>query len=130
MKTPYFTEFQAPAGLSEKIIGRIALKEKSRKNRRLSLSAGFALLGTGSFVAAVVWFVHDLFRSGFAQIFSLAFSDGMIIATYWQTFALSLLESLPFASLMTCLIALFVAVLSARLFIVSRRSHGHRLWLT
>ena len=78
----------------------------------------------------MLWFVRDLYLSGFAQTFSLIFSDGPTIIAYWQSLALSLLESLPFASLITCLIALFVVVLSARLFFVAKRNHGHSLRLT
>jgi len=130
MKTPYFTTLEPPTGLYEKVVSRIEAKDKKRKNRRLFFSAGFVLLGLVSFVPAVIWFIRDLYLSGFAQTFSLIFSDGSTIVAYWQSLALSLLESLPFASLMTCLVALFVVVLSARLFFVSKRNHGHSLKLT
>lgn len=42
-------------------------------------------------------------ESGFMQFLSLLFSDFEVVLSYWQSFALSLLESLPVLSLMAFL---------------------------
>lgn len=47
-----------------------------------------------------------LAESGFMQFLSLLFSDFGVVASYWQSFALTLLESLPILSL-----TIFLAVI-------------------
>jgi ABC-type spermidine/putrescine transport system permease subunit I len=50
--------------------------------------------------------LSDFNQSGFLQFFSLTFSDFSIVATYWKSFTMTLLQTLPALSL-----ALFLAVL-------------------
>jgi hypothetical protein len=49
--------------------------------------------------------LSDFSQSGFIHFFSLMFSDFPAVTTYWQSFTMILLESLPAVSL-----ALFLAV--------------------
>jgi len=63
-------------------------------------------------IIAIIPVFHGLEKaisdSGFLQFLSLIFSDFKIVMTYWQSFALSLLESLPVLNL-----ALFLVVVLA-----------------
>src|SRR5580700_8241554 len=129
MNRNYFTIKEPPTSLYEKIISTLQVRERRRKTRRLAASASIGFLSLFALVPAALWLARDLSASGFIQMFSLAFSDGGTVLAYWQQFSFSLLESLPFVSLVTCLISLFVAILSLRIFIVSKRSHGHSLRL-
>lgn len=73
----------------------------------------FSVIFIGSIIAFVPVF-HSLEKSisesGFMQFLSLFFSDFKIVAIYWQSFALSLLETLPVLNL-----AIFLVVVLALL---------------
>ena len=99
---------EAPDNLFNKIITRI-----NRRQRMLAISRvivfSFSLLG--SLVAAWPIFSAvkiEFVNSGFLQFLSLVFSDFEVIITYWQSFALTLLESLPAISIALSLLILFI----------------------
>lgn len=56
----------------------------------------------------------EFVRLGFYEYLSLAFSDSGIIANYWREYTLSLVDSLPIASLMISFFLLFVLFISVR----------------
>ena len=97
---------EPPIGLFEKIIKRIHREERLLILRRVIL---FSITLIGSligFFPALNMLLSDFNQSGFLRFFSLAFSDFSTVTTYWQSFAMILLETLPAISL-----ALFLAVL-------------------
>jgi hypothetical protein len=97
---------EPPAYLYEKIMKRIHKEERLLVLRRVIL---FSITLTGSVVAFFPSFnmlISDFNQSGFLHFLSLTFSDFSIVATYWKSFTIILLESLPALSL-----ALFLAVL-------------------
>jgi len=95
-----------PKGLLEKILKRIHREERLLVLRRIII---FSVMLAGSllaFVPVLRILLYNFSQSGFIHFFSLIFSDFSSVATYWQSFAMILLESLPAVSL-----ALFLAVL-------------------
>lgn len=56
--------------------------------------------------------ISDFASSGFAQFFSLLFSDFSAISLYWQSFVLALLQTLPAVSL-ACFLALLLVFLQS-----------------
>jgi ABC-type multidrug transport system fused ATPase/permease subunit len=92
--------------LLERILKRIHKEERLLVLRRTII---FSIMLAGSLLAIVPTFkilLSDFSQSGFINFFSLIFSDFSSVATYWQTFVMILLETLPVVSL-----ALFLAVL-------------------
>lgn len=57
---------------------------------------------------------NDLAHSGFYEYFSLIFSDGGSILSYWKELAFSIVESLPSMSILLTLSLLFVCFLSLK----------------
>ncbi|MDO8582162.1 MAG: hypothetical protein Q7S16_04800, partial [bacterium] len=57
----------------------------------------------------------DMVQSGFAEFFSLLFSDIGMVAAYWQNFAFTLLESLPAVSIAAFLATVLVFLGSLRI---------------
>ena len=97
---------EPPAGLLEKIIKRIHKEERLLVFRKIAL---FSTTLIGSIIAFFPTFkmlMFDFNQSGFLNFFSLMFSDFSTVSTYWQSFVMILLESLPAVSL-----ALFLAIL-------------------
>ncbi len=95
-----------PQGLLEKIIKRIRRKERVLVLRKTVIFSATLVLSVVCFVPAFKILLSNASQSGFINFFSLIFSDFSSVATYWKSFAMTLLETLPAVSL-----AFFMAVL-------------------
>jgi ABC-type spermidine/putrescine transport system permease subunit I len=102
-----FTTIEPPEGLLGKIMERIRQEKHllAVKRRLVVIFLGFAA-SAAALIPVFNLARTDLAQSGFLQFFSLAFSDFGIIIAYWQSFAMSLLETIPAISL-----AMFFAVI-------------------
>ena len=99
-------DIQPPKGLLKRILKRIHKEERLLAFRKVII---FSIMLTGSlvgFVPSLKMLLSDLGSSGFDSFFSLILSDFSAVVTYWQSFTMILLETLPALSL-----ALFLAVL-------------------
>ncbi len=86
---------EPPADLTEKILARIARRERRILGIKIALSACVFGISTGISVAGYFDLMANLSQSGFFQIFSLAFSDFSAITANFPDFALSIAESFP-----------------------------------
>jgi ABC-type Fe3+ transport system permease subunit len=92
--------------LFTKIMKRIRREERILLFRKITFFSTILVASLAAFVPAVKMLVQEAQSSGFVQFASLAFSDFGTIKAYWQTFAITILETLPAISL-----AFFLAVL-------------------
>ena len=97
---------EPPIGLFEKIINRIHKEERVLVLRRIIIFSTTLVISLIGFFPALSLLMSGLNQSGFLNFFSLMFSDSSTIMTYWQSFAMVLLQTLPALSL-----ALFLAIL-------------------
>ena len=98
---------ELPEGILERIMVRIKAEQRFLTFKRRLAIFSVGLVGSGIAFVPVFRMVRVSFaESGFLQFFSLLFSDFGIVAAYWQSFTMSLLESLPVMSL-----AIFLAVI-------------------
>ena len=117
MKKGFFEVFaaiEAPRGLYETVMHRLAQAERRAARMRLGLSSVVAL---GSFLAlipVVEYTLEQFAASGFYTYLSLLFSDSSIVLTFWHEFALSLIESLPSLALALLIPLTVVLVWSVR----------------
>ena len=77
----------------------------------------FSFMGFASLVGLVPVFkilLNDLAQSGFYEYFSLIFSDGGSMVTYWKELFFSLAESLPVFSIISTLSLFFIFFLSLK----------------
>jgi len=100
---------QAPEELFGKIMERIHRQERLAALRKRLIIFSIGLIASlAAFIPALRLMQQSLAESGFAQFFSLIFSDFGIVLTYWQNFALTLLESLPVLSVAAFLATIFI----------------------
>jgi len=100
---------EPPVGLFEKIMLRI--REERRLltiKRRLAVFSIGTVLSAAAFIPIFKSFQTELYKSGFLQFLSLAFSDFGIVASYWRNFAMSLLETIPAMNLAMFFATIFV----------------------
>lgn len=109
---------EPPEGLFEKITHHIREEQRLLTMKRRLVIFSIGIMGSLAAFIPVFKVVQTGFaESGFMQFFSLLFSDFGIVVSYWQNFAMSLLETLPITSLMMLLATVLVFLESLKLLI-------------
>jgi hypothetical protein len=70
------------------------------------------ILSLSGSVLSIKSLIEELSNLGFYDYLSLAFSDSGVIATYWKEYTLSLVDSLPVASLIITFFLIFILFIS------------------
>lgn len=100
--------------LSDSVCKAVVLKSRSMARRNISMYLGVCAL---SFFGSI-FFIKDLITEssnlGFFSYLSLIFSDSSIVVNYCNDYILTLVDSLPVASLVLSVSLLFLLVLSLR----------------
>ena len=99
-----------PNGLLDKILLRIRKEERILAVWKTIFISVFILCSITGFVPALMLLLSDFSQSEFLDFFSLLFYDFNSVMTYWKSFTMILLETLPVAS-----IVIFLAVILALL---------------
>jgi len=97
---------EPPAYLLGKILKRIHKEERLLVLRRVVLFSITFMCSVVAFFPVLNMLLSDFKQTGFLNFLSLGFSDFSVVATYWQSFTMVLLQTLPALS-----IALFLAIL-------------------
>ena len=105
---------ELPTGLLENILNRIHHEERVLVLRKIVLFSTTLAGSIAGFVPTFKMLVSDVAQSGFLHFFSLIFSDFSMVAAYWQSFALTLLETMPAISLVLLLAILAIFLQSLR----------------
>ena len=111
------TPAEPPGYLFDVVMNKIqtAARFRAVKNRLIIFSATL-IVSVVALVPAIGAIQNDLAQSGFAQFFSLIFSDANLVAANLTNFTLALLESLPAMSFAAFLTAAFILLWSLRNF--------------
>ncbi len=110
-------QIEPPQELYNKILLGIEQKQKQEAKLKLAFSGFFTLASLLALVPAVQYALQGFSQSGFYNYFSLLFSDGLTLLTYWKEFSLSLAESFPLTEMVVFLSIMFILLISLKLFI-------------
>jgi hypothetical protein len=102
----------APIGLKATILQRIRLEERRAARKAAFIFTPIAALSLAATGWAIQFTLNALSQTGFMKYLSLIFSDTSSVASLWQTFAFSLIDSLPFFALTLLVGALFALAAS------------------
>jgi hypothetical protein len=108
------SEIEPPAYLKKAVFERIDKERQKQIFRKKMLYFSGFLVSIISLFASVGFFGRNIVASDFWNISSLAFTDMKIVATYWQEFSLSLLETFPVESVAFVLVPMFVFLVLVR----------------
>jgi hypothetical protein len=97
-----------------KIMKRIRREERFLAFKKIGALSTILALSLIAFIPAIKMLAQELESSGFIQFASLLFSDFEIVKSYWQSFSLTLLETLPALSLILCLVILLTFLQSVK----------------
>ena len=106
--------FEPKAGLADDIWRRVVAREKRFGRIKLYI---FSLIGSVSLLGLVPAFealFNEFARSGFYEYFSLVFSSGGNLFSYWKELVLSLVESLPLTDIIFSFSLIFIFFWSLR----------------
>ncbi|MFA6254314.1 MAG: hypothetical protein WC640_03680 [Candidatus Paceibacterota bacterium] len=99
-------------GLDKLVYARLEREQKRLAKRNL-LAFGLAdILSAAGLVAICLYLANLMASSSFYNYFSLLWSDGGAVTSYWQELVLSLVESLPILGLIAFLAVALAFLLS------------------
>lgn len=94
--------------LFDKIMGDIRREKKIKETRRRVVLFSFGLsLSLAAIVPAYNMVSGQIAQTGFGYFLSLIFSDYALMANYWGTFSMALLESFPVAEAIMFITSVF-----------------------
>ena len=103
------SEKEVPDGLFGRVMEKIQREQRLINLKRKMVFFAFCLvISIGIFIPVLRAVYSGFVDSGFIALFFLLFSDAGTVMTYWQNYALSLLETLP----VTRLILFFATILA------------------
>jgi len=116
-----FTETEAPEGLYQAVLVRIARARQLHARRKALWLTATSFISGFVFVPALVYAGEELYASGFYTYVSLAFSDSSLVFSVWREFTFSLIESVPSIALLLVLASGIALAWSVRRTIINAR---------
>ena len=107
-----FSVIEPSENLRNSIINKIKIEETKNVAYRIAFSFAVSLTSISIGVISIINIIKDAYQSGLSEYLSLLFSDSALIVSYWQTYSMSVVESLP-------IIQISIVVASVGLFIWS-----------
>ncbi len=122
-------KYEPETNLTEHVWHAVTLRDEREARIKLWAFSSVMLASLAGLVPAFQMLFNDLAHSGFYDYFSLIFSDGASVLSYWKELALSLTESLPIMSIIFTLTLLFVCFLSLK-YLIRQIGAGSRVLLS
>jgi len=102
-----------PKYLKQAVLRRIEIERRKRVFRKKMLFKLGFFACVSAFLFSAIFFGHEILASDFWSISLLAFTDIKTVATYWQEFTLSLMETFPFEATAFVLAPIFMLLVLA-----------------
>lgn len=100
INSPLLPEHKPSGQLLSRIMENVSLeKQRLILRRKIFIFSTFFIVILLASIPVIQMFISDVSYSGFGEYLRLGFSDFSSVATYWQEWIMSLLESLPALSL-------------------------------
>jgi hypothetical protein len=94
-KNQLFNTIEPNENLKNSIIIKIKKEEMKRAMYKIVFSSFVSFASVSMAIIFAINIVKDAYQSGIFEYLSLLFSDGMSLVSYWQSYAMSIVESLP-----------------------------------
>jgi hypothetical protein len=107
-------KYEPTPDLAFSIFNKIVIHDKSMAKFKLWIGTFTGIASLITLIPVFQVLLDNLTHSGFYDYFSLIFSDGGLMFSYWKEFTLSLAESLPMMSIIFTLSLIFIFLMSFR----------------
>lgn len=111
-KNPLFMMIEPKEYLKSSIISAIKREETKRTIYKIAFSSLTSMISVFIATVSVFNIIKDAHQSGLSEYLSLIFSDGVLLASYWQTYVMSVAESLPIIPITIVVASIGVSVWS------------------
>ena len=118
-------QIEPKTGLSGLILQKIDLERDKQIKRKLFLSYAGLVVSFVAVFPAILKFGSAFLKSEFWSIFSLAFSDFMIVAGSWKSYLYSLGETLPIMHIVAMLVPIFGILMFFNMYFSLKRNYKH-----
>ncbi|MFA6227422.1 MAG: hypothetical protein WC631_03025 [Candidatus Paceibacterota bacterium] len=118
-KNNFFEIMEPSENLRSSIINRIEMEEKRDVVYRIVLGGTISLASMSMMIVYVLNIIKDAYQSGLSEYISLLFSDGALLISYWQTYTMSIIESLPVVPITIVVVSILIFVWSINMIITS-----------
>ncbi len=115
-------KLQPSKELRSAVLSGLRQEERRRARVYLSISALVGIFSLAGLYASIRYVIEALYQSGFFTYLSLLFSDTSAVFAYWQEFAFSLAETLPFWGIVASLSMFGFLLISLRTIMLYARS--------
>lgn len=114
-KVELFDILEPKKNLKISIIKKI--RKEELKGSIIKIGLNFSVSFVSVLVVAFLFInlVRDYYQSGLSDYVSLLFSDGSLLVSYWQSYIMSVVESLPIFLITLTLVFVVVSVVSLNL---------------
>lgn len=111
------SQVEPEQNLFERIVSRIKLEEKFVyvKSKLIFFSCG-VVASLVAFILSAISTHTEIIKSGFSNFFSLIFSDFQVVMANWQSFGISLIETLPIVNVVILLVTASIFILLLKVF--------------
>jgi hypothetical protein len=106
--------FEPDLSLKDRIFETVNLKRKKRARLGTFAYLGSSFIFLAGSIFSFRFLIKGLNSLGFFEYVSLMFSDGSALASIWENYLLTLVDSLPVASLGLSVFLLFLLFLSIK----------------
>ena len=94
-KQPLFDLVEPGDSLKISILNKIKREEVKKTIYKIVFSSVLSFFSISVAFIYAINVIKDFYQSGLSEYFSLIFSDGASLVTYWQSYIMSIVESLP-----------------------------------
>jgi len=122
IKSNIFNMIEPSDNLRSSIINKIKIEERKRTIFKIVFSSAVSLASVSMAAVYIINIVKDFYQSGLSEYVSLLFSDGVGMASYWQSYVMSIVESLPIVPITITVASIGVFVWSVNTVLTSLKN--------
>ena len=116
-KNKLFSLIEPSENLKNSIINIIRYEERKKAIYKIVFSSVVSLASISLAIFYAISIVKDFYQSGLSDYISLIFTDGTSLISYWQSYFMSILESLPILQITIVFASMWALVWSLNVFL-------------
>jgi hypothetical protein len=105
--------------LESSILSKIKIEETKRTVYKIVFSFGAFIISISTGIIFAINIIKDASQSGLSDYLSLIFSDGSAIISFWQSYMMSIAESLPIIPIAILVASIWIFVWSLNTILVT-----------
>ena len=109
-KKQLFQMIEPSENLKNSIINKIKTEEIKKTMYKIAFGSVISLTSITIMIMSVINIFQDAYQSGLSGYISLLFSDGASVISFWQSYMMSIVESLPIIQITIVVASVWVFV--------------------